>query len=60
MPLGFSIDNNWSKKDYSFGDVAAGGGYISQNNSNNADLFNQKERDIDLSQVSAFCNPNVA
>ena len=50
--------NNQEYPDYSkYGSVGAGGGYISQKT--DAIDFKAKERHVDISGVSTFCNPKV-
>ena len=44
-------------KDYG---TSAGGGYMASNDKNGAIDFNERERYVDLSGVSAFCNPKVS
>lgn len=52
------INSISSDKSHLFGGQV-GGAYMANNDVKNVDIFSQKERSLDLSSVSAWCNPQA-
>lgn len=67
--MAFGINGDYGKhsgfpllqtEDKDYGTSAAGGGYMASKDNNGAIDFNERERYVDLSGVSAFCNSRVS